>query len=118
LDGDGSPEWVLESSKVRAVFSSRDGGRWMEFTWKDGGVNFAPEQGSMRGSGNVEIEPSTSGLTMSGHGWTRRIELHDASLVFEQTGGTMPEGLEGRKQGNRTLAVRREASGRVFYSLE
>ncbi|HEY1342006.1 MAG TPA: hypothetical protein VGF59_31055, partial [Bryobacteraceae bacterium] len=30
LDGDGTTEWVLESHKVRAIFSSQDGGRWME----------------------------------------------------------------------------------------
>ena len=30
LDGDGSPEWILESAKVRAVFSAQDGGRWMD----------------------------------------------------------------------------------------
>ena len=45
LDGDGSPEWVLESHQARAVFSTQDGGRWMEFTWKDSGTNFLPEQG-------------------------------------------------------------------------
>ena len=43
LDGDGSPEWVLESRRVRAVFSPRDGGRWMEFTAKDSNTNFLPE---------------------------------------------------------------------------
>ncbi|HEV2448718.1 MAG TPA: beta-galactosidase, partial [Candidatus Sulfopaludibacter sp.] len=31
LDGDGSAEWVLESPRARAIFSSQDGGRWMEF---------------------------------------------------------------------------------------
>ena len=29
LDGDGAPEWILESPKVRAVFSAQDGGRWI-----------------------------------------------------------------------------------------
>jgi hypothetical protein len=90
----------------------------MDFTWKDGGINFLPEQGLMAGPGDVRVEPSASGLTMSGAGWTRHIDLRDASLVFEQTGGTMPEGMEGRKQGSRTLTVRREAPGRVIYSLE
>ena len=51
LDGDGSPEWVLESQKVRAIFSGQDGGRWMEFTWKDTNLNFLPEQGLFAGAG-------------------------------------------------------------------
>src|ERR1017187_3587722 len=44
LDGDGSPEWVLETQKVRAVFSAQDGGRWMEFNWKDTNLNYLPDQ--------------------------------------------------------------------------
>ncbi len=48
LDGDGAPEWVLETQKVRAVFSSQDGGRWMEFNWKDTNLNFLPVRGRSR----------------------------------------------------------------------
>ena len=34
LDGDGLPEWILEDQKIRAVFSTQDGGRWVELNWK------------------------------------------------------------------------------------
>src|SRR5450759_2894670 len=55
LDGDGASEWILESAKVRAVFSAHDGGRWMEFTWKDTNTNFLPETGIFAQAGPVEV---------------------------------------------------------------
>ncbi len=57
LDGDGSPEWVLESPRARAVFSAQDGGRWMEFTWKDTNLNFLPEQGAFAAAGRWRFMP-------------------------------------------------------------
>jgi hypothetical protein len=48
LDGDGSPEWVLESQKVRAIFSSQDGGRWMEFNVEGHQREFPARTGPFR----------------------------------------------------------------------
>src|ERR1017187_5311229 len=64
LDGDGSPEWVLESQKVRAIFSTQDGGRWMEFTGKDLNANFLPEQGVFAAPGPVEVHASGDSLEL------------------------------------------------------
>jgi hypothetical protein len=44
LDGDGSPEWILETDRARAVFSTEDGGRWMEFTAKQASPPPVPSQ--------------------------------------------------------------------------
>ena len=65
----GPPIWMATArpsgcsnrSKARAVFSTQDGGRWMEFTWKDGNVNFLPEQGvfARRRPGGSAREPAT-----------------------------------------------------------
>ena len=55
-----SPEWILESAKVRAVFSTQDGGRWMEFTWKDTNTNFLPENGIFAQAGPVEVRQTAN----------------------------------------------------------
>ena len=44
LDGDGSPEWVVESQKVRATPPMPMAAVWMEFTSKDNDENFWPWQ--------------------------------------------------------------------------
>ena len=117
LDGDGSPEWVLESSRARAVFSSRDGGRWMDFTWKDGNVTFLPDQGIFSGSGDVQVIPVADGLKFQGQGWSRTVTMRDAAVTVEQAQG-LPEGVPGFKRGNRTLTVTRESDARVRYAIE
>ena len=75
LDGDGSPEWILESAKARAVFSSQDGGRWMEFTWKDTSANFLPESGIFAQPGPVEVHEDGGGLEFTGKDWNRTVTL-------------------------------------------
>jgi hypothetical protein len=114
LDGDGSPEWVLESQKARAVFSTQDGGRWSEFTWKDGGVNFLPEQGVFAGAGRVDIREAGDGLEISGKGWKRTVRLVDSALTVE---GALPaDGLSPEKRGNVSLSIDRRANS-VTYKL-
>src|ERR1044072_929293 len=68
---DGSCEWVFESQRARAVFSTQDGGRWLEFTWKDGGVNFLPEQGLFVGPGRVDVRGNGDTLDVPGPRWER-----------------------------------------------
>ena len=85
LDGDGSPEWILESAKVRAVFSAQDGGRWMEFTWKDTNTNFLPETGVFAQAGPVEVRQNGDALEFTGKGWKRTVTLNGAALTVEQS---------------------------------
>ncbi len=117
LDGDGSPEWVLESPKARAIFSSQDGGRWMEFTWKDGNFNFLPEQGVLAGSGPVEVRANSDALEFTGKGWSRTVRLTDAQLSIEQNVSLPPDGLTSAKLGNISLTISRPAATRAIYSL-
>ena len=116
LDGDGSAEWVLESPKARAVFSSQDGGRWMEFTWKDADVNFLPVQGVLAGSGAVTVKAEGNALEFDGKGWKRTVRLTDSTLSIEQS-GNLPDLLAPEKRGNVTLTVQRKASGTAEYRL-
>ncbi len=116
LDGDGSPEWVLESQKARAVFSSQDGGRWMEFTWKDANLNFLPVQGVLAASGPVTVRAEGGALEFAGKGWTRTVRLAESTLTIEQS-GSLPDLLMPEKRGNVTLTVERKSAGSVAYRL-
>ena len=117
LDEDGSPEWVLESAQARAVFSIQDGGRWMEFTWKDGGWNFLPLQGAFAGAGPVQVKANGNALEFAAQGWMRTVRLDGASLTVEQTTALPPDGLASAKQGNISLKIARPDSGRAIYTL-
>ena len=117
LDGDGTPEWVLESPRVRAVFSSQDGGRWMEFTWKDTNVNFLPEQGALAGSGPVSVRAAGDALEFAGRGWARKVRLSDTTLTVEQAAALAADGLTGEKRGNVVLEVERKAAGTMAFRL-
>jgi len=118
LDGDGLPEWVLESQKVRAVFSAQDGGRWMELNWKDNNVNFLPEQGVLAAAGAVEVRVAGDTLEFLGKGWKRTIRLAETVLTIEQNTPLPADGLVGEKRGNVTFAVAREGAGKVIYTLQ
>ena len=118
LDGDGSPEWVLETHKVRAVFSCQDGGRWMEFTWKDANVNFLPEQGAMAGSGPVEARVNEEGVEFAGPGWSRKVRLSENILTIEQDSPLPPGGPAPEKRGNATLTVEHPSPNRVVYRIQ
>jgi hypothetical protein len=117
LDGDGSPEWVLETQKVRAVFSAQDGGRWMEFTWKDTNLNFLPEQGAFAAAGPVEVHASGNALEFSGSGWKRTVRLSDTRLSIEQTTPLAADGLTADRRGNIDFKIERPAPGQAIYTL-
>jgi hypothetical protein len=117
LDGDGAPEWILESAKVRAVFSTQDGGRWMEFTWKDTNTNFLPETGVFAQAGPVEVRQNGDGLEFTGKGWKRTVTLTGATLAVEQSTPLPPETLTTERRGNLTLTVERPAPTRSVYGL-
>jgi hypothetical protein len=118
LDGDGSPEWILETERARAVFSSEDGGRWMEFTAKSGSVNFLPEAGAYVASGPVAVRPMDDGLEFSGAGWHRTARLTDATLTIEQDTALPATPIEPAKIGNVTLSVEKPSADRVVYTLQ
>jgi hypothetical protein len=118
LDGDGQPEWVLESQKVRAIFSPQDGGRWMEFTWKDTNTNFLPESGALGESGPVEIRVSGSGLEFIGKGGKRTVRLEGTALSIEQQAPLPAETLAPAKRGSTTLSIEHPAATRAIYTLK
>jgi hypothetical protein len=117
LDDDGSPEWILESAQARAVFSTQDGGRWMEFTWKDGGLNFLPEQGMFASADPVEVRKADDALEFIGNGWTRTARLDGAALTIAQNPALPPDSLKAAKRGNVSLTISRESAARVKYVL-
>jgi hypothetical protein len=117
LDGDGSAEWILESQKVRAVFSSRDGGRWMEFTWKDGNFNFLPEQGTFAGAGPVEVRAAGNALVFSGKGRQRTVRLSDTALTIEQSTPLGFDRLSPERRGNVNFTIDRQSPTVAVYRL-
>jgi hypothetical protein len=117
LDGDGSPEWVLESQKVRAVFSTQDGGRWMEFTAKDINVNFLPDQGVLTGPGPVEVHAAGDTIEFAGKGWKRTVRLAENTLTIEQTTPLPADGLASDRRGNTSLTIAHPSPARSVYTL-
>jgi hypothetical protein len=117
LDGGGSPQWVLESRRARAVFSTQDGGRWMEFTAKDSDTNFLPEQGLFAAAGPVEVEAAGDSLVFSSKNWKRTARLVDGALTVEQTTPLPPDPLAPQKRGSASLSIERTSPSRVTYTL-
>jgi hypothetical protein len=121
LDEDGTPEWVLENQRARAVFSARDGGRWLEFVWKDSDLNVLPETGALAGEGAAEVQANPDGsLEFRAHGWRRTVRLAGAGAVLtvEQATALPPETLRTEKKSDIVFKVTRESPGRAVYSLE
>ncbi|MBZ5620587.1 MAG: beta-galactosidase [Acidobacteriia bacterium] len=118
LDGDGSPEWVLESQKVRAVFSTQDGGRWMEFTGKDLNSNLLPDQGIFATPGPVDVRADGDSLEFSAKGWKRTVRLLEGVVTIEQTSPLPADGLTTDRRGNTTLTIERPSPSRAVYTLK
>jgi hypothetical protein len=115
LDGDGAAEWVLESGRARAVFSTQDGGRWSEFTWKDGNINFLPEQGGFPGAGRVEVRELGDALEFSTKAWKRTVRLTDNTLTVEQSTPLPADNLVPEKRGSATLTIERRSPTTAVY---
>jgi hypothetical protein len=123
LDGDGYPEWILESPKVRAVFSEQDGGRWMEFTWKDTNANFFPEGGAFAAPGPVEVQAHDNtlefrGKDVQGKDWKRTVSLSDTTLTLDQTVPLPAAMPQPEKRGNTSLSVTHPSATRAVYTLK
>jgi hypothetical protein len=122
LDGDGSNEWVIESQKVRAVFSSGDGGRWMEFVWKDTNTNFLPPEGALARAGAVDVQAEDGSLRFRGNNWTRTVSLSGDTLTIEQNPALPadllpPPGAAGGP-GNVSVSMERRSPSRVVYRIQ
>ncbi|MGA2575227.1 MAG: beta-galactosidase [Bryobacteraceae bacterium] len=122
LDGDGTPEWVLENQKARAVFSAQDGGRWLEFVWKDSapnGLNVLPESGAFTGAGAVEVHAGDGELDFTGKDWKRTVRLSgaEAKLTVEQNTPLPAETLETGKHNEISFQVARESATHAVYTL-
>jgi len=117
LDGDGAAEWIVESPKVRAIFSERDGGRWMEMTWKDTKTNFLNEGGAFAQAGPVDVRATANGLEFTGKNWKRSVTLADTTLSLEQS-TPLPETMPaGGKRGSTTLTMLRPDASHASYTL-
>jgi hypothetical protein len=117
LDGDGSPEWVIESQKVRAVFSSRDGGRWTEFLWKDTNTNFLPVEGALASTGAVQVQAEGDVLSFVGNGWSRSVSLAQDTLIVEQTPALPADSLAALTSGNLSFSIERPSASRAIYRV-
>ena len=121
LDNDGEPEWVLENQHARAVFSAHDGGRCLEYVWKESGINVLPENGVLGGRGLADVQITPDGaLEFQAHGWRRivRLAASGASMTIEQTTPLPPEALQTGKTGNIVFRVTHESSARAVYSID
>jgi hypothetical protein len=119
LDGDGQPEWILESAKVRAVFSAQDGGRWMELTWKDTNTNFLPESGLLLGRDPAEIRsPAPDVLEFKTASGKRTVTLNGSSVTIDQSAPLPAELIAPGKKGNTTLSIERSSPTRAIFKLD
>jgi hypothetical protein len=107
----------LESQRARAVFSTQDGGRWLEFLWKDGNVNFLPEQGVFASAGRVDVRESGDTLEFTGRGWKRSVRLVEAELTVEQTTPLPADGLAAERRGNVGMTVARPSPATAVIRL-
>ncbi|MCU1236978.1 MAG: glycoside hydrolase, family 35, partial [Candidatus Solibacter sp.] len=97
---------------------SQDGGRWMDFTWKDTNTNFLPEGGAFAQSSPVEVRQNRQALEFIGKGWKRTVTLKGETLTIEQTTPLPAEVLTNEKRGNTPLTVERPSAGRAVYILQ
>ncbi|HXS95350.1 MAG TPA: beta-galactosidase [Candidatus Limnocylindrales bacterium] len=117
LDGDGVPEWVLESPQARAIFSTQDGGRWLEFTWKEANANFLPETGALGAQGPVEIRASGDALEVTGKGWRRTIHLEGATLTIDQSTTLPADLLQPLTQSSVSFLIAHPSATKAVYTL-
>ena len=118
LDGDGQPEFILESAKARAVFSAQDGGRWMEFTAKDTNTNYLPEQGAFAATGGVGVRVEGDALVFAGPGWQRTVGLAGTVLTVEQNTALPADGLAPMRLNGMQFSSEHPSASRAVYKLE
>jgi hypothetical protein len=117
LDSDGSPEWILENQKIRAVFSAQDGGRWIELNWKDNNASYLPAAGALAGIGPVEIHPSGDTLEFTAKTWKRTVRLADTTVTVDQNTPLEVPPSTGEKRSGFALTIARPSPTRAIYSI-
>jgi hypothetical protein len=96
LAADGQPEYVFENQHLRAVVSRPDGGRWLEFVWKDSNRNVLPENGVEIGKAAIELRAT-------------ELSLERASPI---------ETVQPGKFGEATLSIEHPEQGTTVFSLK
>ena len=117
LAGDGALEWALESQEARAVFSAQDGGRWIEFTSKQAGVNFLPQQGEFAARGPVEVSSDGGALIFTSREWKRTVRLEGGAIIIEQTSPLPGDTLVPGKRAGATLSVERASPQKMACTI-
>lgn len=84
MDGVGTPEYVLESAHVRAVFANAQGGRWLELVWKESGRSLLADGNTTLGLARMELQDTA--LTISPAPGGVKIEPY-ADVRVESSGG-------------------------------
>ncbi len=102
LDGDGVADRVLENQRVRASFSGVDG-RWMEWVWKDSGMNLLPDSGLLPESRD--------------HHRTENLDSSNR-LTIEQDKPLPPETLQSGKKDGVNYTIERPSPNRAVYTLQ
>ena len=118
LDGDGSPEWILESQRARAVFSTQDGGRWLEFSAKGANLNFLPEGGAFAAHETAQVHVSENGLEFAGKNWKRTVRLNGAALTVEQNTPLPADRIAPGKREGVTFTIARPSPSQATYQFE
>ena len=118
LNGDGQPEFVLESAKARAVFSTQDGGRWMEFTAKETNTNYLPEHGAFAAAGGAAVRAEADALVLTGQGWQRTARLAGTTLTVEQTTALPTDGLSPMRLNGMEFSDEHPSATRSVYKLQ
>ena len=117
LDGDGIEDRIIENQRVRASFSGADG-RWMEWVWKDSGMNLLPDSGLLPESSPVVVRASGAALEFRWKKGRRTVSLGaDNRLTLEQDQPLPPENLKSGKKDGVSYTVERPAANRAVYSL-
>jgi len=119
LDGDGTPDWILENHRVRAAFNGLDG-RWMEYVWKETGTNFLPEAGALPMTGPVTIKATQEGgvarLELNGPRQRRTIELAaERGLAIRQDSPL--EAVKPDKRDGVVFGIEKRSAGEAVFTL-
>jgi hypothetical protein len=102
---------------VRASFSGADG-RWMEWVWKDSGMNLLPDSGLLPENGPVTVRSSGAALEFRWKKGRRTVSLGaDNRLTIEQDQPLPPETLKSGKKDGVTYTIERPSPSKAAYSL-
>ncbi len=118
LDGDGTPDRILENQRVRASFSGVDG-RWMEWVWKDSNTNFLSEAGAFAGAVPIVAQASSGKWEFQFSKGKRVVMLGaDNRLSIQQDSPLPPDVPKPGKRDGVDSRVEKSGPNEVIYLLE